>query len=484
MRSLMSFGMVSAFIALALTGRQQQERCQLEIVTTPGTVTHLTKLAEGDTRLDVGGGLEATCADKWVRADSASWFEGRGELYLFGNVEYRDVGRTLKAERATYYRDEDRVRPEGNVRLRDRSSGSTLSGPLLDYYPQNESRPIEQIFAPGRPHLTFYADTTGASSTAPFDVDADRMHIYGDSVVAGAGRVVVVRADLNAYGDSLHLDMGRDQLWLLGDPRAEANKMLLEGDSILMLMEDQQPREILAWPNGWAEGRELSLRAPALRLFVEGEEINRAIASAGDPSRTGAVDTPGRDPWAHSESEDYVLVADSIDIRRPAGRLERLIAVRRARASTVQPVVPGDTLLGSDWLVGDTITGYFAPADTAGSTADEVQLDRLVAAGEARALYHLREEREEREAAARPAVNYVIGRMVTLWLEAGDVREAQVVGPSTGLYLEPLPVSTDGDSLVVLPDSLAGAVDDTTGVPRDSAKTDTLVVPRAGARLR
>jgi hypothetical protein len=484
MRSVLSFGVVSALLAVALPGAQQQERCQLEIVTMPGTVTHVTKLTEGGTRLDVGGGLEATCGDKWVRADSASWFEGRGELYLFGNVEYRDAGRTLEAERGTYYRNEDRVRPEGNVRLTDQSSGSTLKGPLLDYYPESESRPVERIFAPGRPHLTFYADTSGAGTTTPFDMDADRMHIYGDSVVAGAGRVVVIRADLNAYADSLDLDMGRDELWLLGDPSVEANEMLLEGDSILMLMEEQQPREILAWPNGWAEGRELSLQAPALRLYVEGEEINRAVASAGDPSRTGAVDMPGRDPWAQSESEDYVLVADSIDIRRPAGQLERVIAVRRARASTVQPVVAGDTVLGSDWLVGDTITGYFAPADSGGSGADEVELDRLVAAGEARALYHLVEETEEREAAAQPAVNYVIGRIVTLWLEAGDVREAQVVGPSTGLYLEPLPVSTDGDSSGVLPDSLGGAVADTTGMPGDSVKTDTLVVPGAGARSR
>ncbi|UCC47660.1 MAG: hypothetical protein JSV41_09190 [Gemmatimonadota bacterium] len=487
MRRLLAFGIVSLLIALAPPGAQQRERCQLEIVTTPGTVTHLTKLGEGDTRLDAGGGVEATCGGKWVRADSVSWFEGRGELYLFGDVEYRDAGRTLEADQATYYRDEDRVRPEGNVQLTDHSSGSTLKGPLLDYYPQNESRPVERILAPGRPHLTFNPDTTGGDNTEPFEVDADRMHIYGDSAIAGAGRVVVVRGDLNAYGDSLDLDMGRGQLWLLRQPSVEANQMHLRGDSILVLMEDQQLREILAWPNGWAEGRELSLTAPALRLYVEAEEITRAVASAGEPARTGAVDVAGREPWARSESQDYVLVADSIDIRRPAGQLERVIAVRRARASRVQPVVPGDTLLGSDWLVGDTITGYFALVDSVPATVGEVELRRLVSAGDARALYHLRDQAGEGEAANQPAVNYVIGRVVTLWLEAGDVEDAQVVGPAIGVYNEPLPAAMDGDSLGLVPDSLAQAAQDTAGVPRDSvegSETDTVVAPTAEARSR
>ncbi len=294
------------------------------------------------------------------------------------------------------------------------------------------------------------------------------MHIYGDSLIAGAGRVVAVRTDLEAYGDSMDLNVASGRLWLLGDPRVDANEMTLRGDSILMLMEDQQVREVQAWPHASATGQELSLTAPLLRLFVEEENISRTVAAAGDPERTGAVDSAGREPWASSESTNYRLRADSIDIRRPGGVMDRVIAIRRARATARQPRIPGDTLLGTDWMVGDTITGFFAAADSAQAGGDP-QLERLEASGDARALYHMRQE--EADTTGRLAINYVIGRSITLWLEAGEVQEARVVGPALGLYNEPAPLATDGDSTAVPADSAGGAPPDTAAAGKATADT-------------
>jgi lipopolysaccharide export system protein LptA len=465
MRPLAPIGILAAAVVFGLPAAQQDERCQLEAQALT-SVGHFVRTAEGDVRWDVGGGVEATCGTKWLRADSASYYEARGELYLFGNVEYRDEGRRLEAERATYYEDERWVRSEGNVRFTDADGRSTLTGPVLHYYPRTEERSVERIFAPDRPHLTFYADTSSGPDAAPFDVDADRLHIYGDSVVAGAGRVVAVRGELTANADSMDLDLGRDELWLLGEPLVRADDMVLEGDSIRILLEEGEVREIEAWPDGSARGRELKLSAPALHLYVESGEIGRVVASAGDPDRTGAVDSAGRPAWARSESRDYVLTADSIDIRRPGGRLEQVIAVGRARARTVQAVVPGDSVLGSDWLEGDTVIGYFTQPDTA-AAGGEAELTRLIAAGNARALYHLREEGEGGQKAGtdHPAVNYVIGSVIILRLEGGNVREAQVIGPGTGLYLEPLAQPPAGDTSMAAPDSLAGAARDTTPEP-------------------
>jgi hypothetical protein len=143
-----------------------------------------------------------------------------------------------------------------------------------------------------------------------------------------------------------------------------------------------------------------------------------------------------------------------------------VVAVKGARASTVDRLLPGGELVGTDWLEGDTITGYFA-APEPGDSAAEVALTRLEASGEvARALYHIYEDTEEEEAPTLPGVNYVIGRIVTLWLEEGEVQNARVVGPSTGIYLEPLPFATDGDSTVVPPDTAIAdtirAIPDTT----------------------
>lgn len=520
------------FGALAmLTLSQQRQTCELDVKTAPGSVSR--RVLTGDRpRIEVGGGVEATCGAMWVRADSASYYEDPGILYLFRNVRYREGSRRLQADRATYYQAEDWVRAEGRVRLEDEADGSTLTGPVLEYYPASASRPLERMFAPSRPHLTFYPDSGGARAASPFDVDADRIHIYGDSAIAAAGEVEAVRGDLDTFSDSMDLDMGQGRLWLLGDPRVVSSDLTLLGDSILVLLEENRVSEILAWPDASATGSELALEAPQLRFFVDGGEVVRAVASGeapeagkavtprepGDtlapaaarrprpglegvpPMREGAARRPeseaedtlvraGTDslrqeeggpgaaalpisgPPARSISEDFVLVADSIDIDLPAGQVETVVAVGRARAASREMIIPGDELLGRDWLEGDTITGHFEPL---GATTDpgespdtgrqETELRRLVAQGDARALYHLRDEGEEKAGTNHPAINYVIGRQITLWVEGGQVREARVIGPATGTYLEPLPR---------VPDSLA-APPDTSGVP---APGDSVVAP-------
>ncbi|MGD2217363.1 MAG: hypothetical protein PVJ64_11415 [Gemmatimonadales bacterium] len=471
MRELTLIGLLAgAAFALAGAAQQRGSSCDLEVETLPGARSTMTTLPDGEARNDVWGGIEATCGSKWLRADSAVFFDRRGVLYLFWNIEYEDEGRTLVAERAIYYQDEDWVRAEGDVVLTDTVGGSTLSGPLLEYYPVNANRPLERIFAPDRPHLVFRHRDSAADDPS-FEVDGDRMHIYGDSAIAAQGTVVAVRGELTAYGDSMDLDLGLGELWLLGSPSVEAEETLLEGDSILIFLEESRVQEIQAWPNASAQGSELSLSAPLLRLFLDGEEISRAVASAGAPERTGAVDSAGREPWARSVSQDYVLTADSIDILRPGGRLERVIAVTSARAATADRLVTGRAALEKDWLVGDTITGYFAPADSGGGGEQEARLARLEASGDtAKALYHIYEEREEGEAPTLPGVNNVIGRIITLWLEEGEVKNARCVGPCTGLYLEPTPIATDGDSTAVLPDT---ALADTSRAIPDTTTTDS-----------
>ncbi|MGD8869291.1 MAG: hypothetical protein PVI01_16850 [Gemmatimonadales bacterium] len=444
---------VACIVALAPPQAQQREGCDLEVLSRLGSTGTRTTLAEGGLRYDIGGGVEATCGNKWMRADSVSSYQTRGVTYLFGNVQYRDDERLVNAERATYYQIEDWVRAEDDVEVTDRSGRSRLTAPALDYYPLNANRETERIVAHYRPHLTFYADSTGGTGQ-PFEVDADRMHIYGDSLIAGEGDVVATRGDLVAHSDSMDLNLARGELWLLGEaPQVEANATLLQGDSILVLLPGNQVREIQSWPDASATGEALELRAPMLRLLIEDNEIARAVASAGDSARTGAVRTENGEPWAHSVSQDYALTADSIDILRPGGRLERVIAVGRARANTLTTFFPDDSLLSNDWLVGDTITGHFAAADSSPEPNGEPELERLVASGSAKALYHIVDEAGQAGTAERPAVNYVIGRIVTLALVGGEVHSAEVVGPSTGVYLEPLPPGQTRDTTASPPDT-------------------------------
>ncbi len=441
----------------------------------------MVTLPDGEVRIDQWGGVEAVCGDRRLRADSASYYQNRGVLFLVGDMRYADDERELVADRGTYYEREARMRAEGNVRLTDADGRSTLTTQLLDYFPANENRPRERMFAPRRPHLTYYPETTTEPDALPFEVDADRLHIYGDSAVAGAGRVVAIRGDLVAHADSMDLDLAGDRLWLLGGPQVTSDSMVLSGDTILVLMQEQQIREIEAWPAGSATSREMSLEAPLLRMFVEDDEVNRLVAAPGDPARTGAEESPERDPWAVSVSTDYRLEADSIDIQRPGGVLDRVFALRRARAESTEEVIPGGGFLARDWLEGDTITGFFTVRDS-GSASGDAELTRLRASGNARALHYVRQE--DAGDGQLPAPNYVKGREIILELEDGEVRQVRVIGPARGVYLEPIPPSPDDTtgrdtSGLSLPDSIREATEDTTPpVPPDTVPRDT--VPSAG----
>ena len=454
---------------VSVTGETPQERsaCALEVQTAPGTESRITRLPDGDLRIDTSGEVTATCGTSRVRGDSATYFKGRGEMRLYGHVHYEGEGRTLTSDRATYYADQDWVLAEGNAVLTDRSGGSTLRGPTVQYYPSGADRPVERIFAPDRPHLTIRdLPTSSGGAAAPMDVDADRVHLYGDSVMAGAGRVVAVGQDLTARSDSMRLDLVRDSLWLLGRPTIESGGTTLDGDTIVGRLEDREVREVLAWPDARALGEGLGLEAPRLRVMLEAGEIVHVAASRGRPGKgpdtTGAGTpstvtsvAPPSDSTAptairrpRAESDDYVLVADSIDIQRPGGRLERVVAVEGARATAVRPAVPEDTAFGRDWIEGDTIIGYFEPADSTGQArvtdsvppasgeGEERALKRLVASGNARALYHTRDD--EAESGQPPGINYVMGQVVTIWLKNGEATDARVVGPGTGVYLEPI----------------------------------------------
>jgi lipopolysaccharide export system protein LptA len=483
MRRILIAGLLAATAATSLpdSGQQQQD-CDLEVVRTPGSEGRMVTLEDGEVRIDQWNGVEAVCGDRRLIADSASYYQNAEVLYLHGNMVYTDSERRLESERGTYYEQQAMFRAEGNVRLTNNDGRSTLTGPVLDYFPTTALRPVERMFASGRPHLKFYPEEPGPGSF-PFDVDADRLHIYGESVLAGAGDVVVERTDLTATGDSLDLDLTAGYLWMFGEPVVTAGQMVLEGDTVLALMEERQISEIQAWPNATATGSELMLEAPSLRLFVGDEDIERVVASAGDPERTGVVDTLPRDPWARGESQDYSLVADSMDILRPGGVLDRVIAVQRARAVSLKEHVPGGGLLYSDWLEGDTITAFFtmptASPDSIPLPSQDPQLTRLEAAGgegDARTLYYLAGLESNGES-GQPSPNYIIGKQVILLLEAGEVKEAQVIGPALGLYLEPIPVSPDDTlqadttGLDTIPRAVIEAMEDSARAPRDTTDT-------------
>jgi hypothetical protein len=162
-----------------------------------------------------------------------------------------------------------------------------------------------------------------------------------------------------------------------------------------------------------------------------------------------------------------VLEADSLDARIPAQQLEQSSspsAAPAARRSTPRTSPPAASVraaaaatdrspLDRDWILGDTITGYFvavapeaqdttaAPASAASAASDapepltEVVLDRVLAVGSARSLYRVESNREG--TGGRRGINYIVGEAISLTFRDGEIDVADVRGLHRGLFLDP-----------------------------------------------
>jgi hypothetical protein len=143
-------------------------------------------------------------------------------------------------------------------------------------------------------------------------------------------------------------------------------------------------------------------------------------------------------------------------------------------------------LVGSDWIVGDTITGYFASVEAAPDSAaaagevaaapgtepdTTVVLERLVAVGAARSLYHVAPEEGAAED-ARDGINFLSAAQIELTFADGQVQVANVAGLRRGMYLEPLAAAAEPD---------AGTEPDDATQPDDTTQPDDATQPDPGA---
>src|SRR6185312_8026416 len=96
-----------------------------------------------------------------ITADSAEYYEAEGRLFLVGHVHYTEPRATVTSHTMTFYQNENRLPAEGDV-VAVMSNGSTLRGPVADYYRTTPQRPLARLIATGRPTITLVQkDTTG-----------------------------------------------------------------------------------------------------------------------------------------------------------------------------------------------------------------------------------------------------------------------------------------------------------------------------------
>jgi len=321
----------------------------------------------------------------------------------------------------TYYQIEDRIRAEGNVNVRTQT-GTTIRGPVMDYYRATTARPLARTIATGRPRMLIAQRQTGTQPPEPVDVIANTLVSEGDNLVYASGNVEVTRPDLIAKSDSAFLDGQREFARLMRTPSVQSRKgtpFTLTGGVIDLYSRTRNLERVVATPSGHVLSQDLELAADSVDLRVNANQLQRVIAW-------------GRKTRATALSPERRVLADSIDAIMPGQRLREVRAIGDAFANSV-PDTMRIVSTERDWMRGDTIVAEFdsiAPGDT----TTKPQAKRIVANGTASSFYQLAGSGPGRVV---PNINYVRGRIITVYFANQTVDKVDVIDQASGVYLEP-----------------------------------------------
>lgn len=401
------------------------QNCDMEFPANlnPNTRVNITRSPAGVATTFLGGGVVARCIGQGnlLRADSAEYYEAEGRLFLVGNVRYTEPRATVTSRTMTYYQAAEQLHAEGDV-VAVMSNGSTLRGPIVDYYRRTPQRPLARMVAPSRPRVTLVQRDTTRRGRPPdtAHVVANTIVMEGDSLVYASLRVEITRPDLIAKGDSAFMDSGRDFARLMGSPSIDARgqrPFTLTGGVIDLFSRSRQLERVVATPNGHVLSQDLEIFADTIDMRLQASQLQRAIAWGGKRAR--------------AISPEREITADSIDVVMPGQRVREVRAVRNAFATSA----PDSTIVTSerDWLAGDTIVARFDSVATGDSTS-RPKVQKIVAVGNARSYYQMK---NSKGTPTQPTVNYVRGRTIEIDFKDQRVATVTVIDQATGLLIEP-----------------------------------------------
>lgn len=449
-----------------------------------------------------------------IWADSAEAFPDRGYSHLIGDVRYVESQRELRADDARYFTNEGRLQAEGNLTIVDAEQGSSIQNGSLVYLLQTRFRDVAEMTVvtgadgerpiailtpppPGPDSTSALSDSTEASETqlvvqppAPDDLSGeagpspepkayrvvgDRIFLLGTGYFTASGDVEIEQDSLLAFADSAEYDAEGTGLLLDGDARVVGNEYDLVGRTITMSAPGSASSRIHARRAARLEGDDLLLTSAQIFLFLENDQLDRLVATPiVGPAAINADSLDHERPEA--TVQDFVLTADSLEVRAPDQRVERVFASGSARSvseagdSLTVDLLP--EIARTDWLEGDTVIVNFTeigPAPSAPGDAGEdrrLEVDDIIAIGRARSLYRLApSDSLARPGVDPPAVHYVVGSEIRIQMENRQIQGMQVAGQTQGVHLEPLQRRPPMDSTLVT-DSLS--ISDTTGVVVDT----------------
>lgn len=458
---------------------------------------------------------------KELTSDEARYFSRQGRLQANGRVVLRDTAQgseirngDLVLLRKNDLREQDQItvttgpdleRPVATLVMRSAPRADTAVG-TGDREAQGRRPTVlpdtvlpDTVLADTIPADTIRADTgrVGAEPpprpappdtvATPYVVHGDRLFFQGSAYFLATGSVVVDRDSLLAFADTAEYDEAAERMLLRGGARVEGARYTMAGQTVNIALPGGEMRSVRAARDATLTGDDLLVEAPLIQMLMAGGAMERLVAtplpgepSVGDPSAPDSAGSPdGARPVA--QAEGFRLTADSLDVVAPGERLERMVAVGKARGETSSRdslnVAQLPEVARSDWMEGDTLVAVFSrvepdpdlPPDT---LAPEYRLEEIQAMGSARTLYRFApEDSTFRAGVDAPGVHYATGSRILIVFVEGEVDRMEMEGPSRGWHLEPMGRRAAQDSLSV-PDSAVVPPPDTgSAAPQGRARS-------------
>ena len=418
-------GRLAALLLLTLlrpsTAAAQSSRCtfQIDNVDRQGSVVETPQ----GTNYFAGGNVRLSCRGTKISMQSDSVAAYGGNLVQFiGRVKYRDSTITMDADRGTYHKTGERWEARSRVTTKNLTTGSTLTGPALDYFRVVKGvRDTMEMYATGRPRISYVTADSAGRPAEPYLIVADRVRFKGNDRLWGGGKVTIDRSDFAARGDSLRLDTGTgsDGTLLGGSPTLRglgSDSFTISGNRIDLKLDRRELTYLLAKGSGHAVNREWDLVADTIALDINARKLEQTLA-------WGAKTRP------NATSPSYAMTADSLALDTPNQRLREVRGFGKAWL--------GGTIHAEgkerDWMRGDTVVAQFATRDSAGTS--RALLSRIEARQAAQS-YHLD---TNQRVPARPSINYARGDAIVVTMKEGATRGVERVdirGKVDGVQLE------------------------------------------------
>jgi hypothetical protein len=422
------------------------QRCifQIDNVDRQGAVNE----TPSGTNYYAGGNVRLSCRGLQVTMQSDSIAAYGGNVVQFiGHVKYRDSTLSMDASFGTYRKDGERWEARGNVDTKNLKTGSTLTGPSLDYYRVVPGvRDTLEMYAVGRPKIHYVeADSGGGQKLEPYVIVADRVRFKGSDRIWAGGKVTIDRSDFAGRADSMRLDTGKgsDGTFIGGEPVLRGlgtDSFRLNGKRIDLALDQRELSRVVAKEQAHAVNGDWDLTADTIALDLKNRKLERTL-SWGKTTRPYALSTT------------YAMRADSMALDSPGQLLKEVRGYGKAWLGGTIDSATKDR----DWLRGDTVIARFTATDSAGRK--RAVLSRIEARAGAQS-YHL-----DRNATTprRPSINYARGDAITVTMKRA---------PAEGVDRVEIRGKVDGIQLEAGSDSTAAPADSTRprAAPRDTAR--------------